>query len=133
MTLDKMGGVILNVASDLSIISPDNRLYNEENIDDNKANVKPIVYSVVKTGLIGLTRYLATYWAENNIRCNAISPGGVFNNQDQNFIKKIKKLIPLGRLANKDEYKSSVQFLCSEASSYMTGQNIVIDGGRSVW
>ena len=91
------------------------------------------MYSVVKTGLIGLTRYLATYWAENNIRCNAISPGGVFNNQDQNFIKKIKKLIPLGRLANKDEYKSSVQFLCSEASSYMTGQNIVIDGGRSVW
>ena len=133
MTLDKMGGVILNVASDLSIISPDNRLYNEENIDNNKANVKPIVYSVVKTGLIGLTRYLATYWAENNIRCNAISPGGVFNNQDQNFIKKIKKLIPLGRLASKDEYKSSVQFLCSEASSYMTGQNIVIDGGRSVW
>ena len=133
MTLDKMGGVILNIASDLSIISPDNRLYNEGNIDKNKANVKPIVYSVVKTGLIGLTRYLATYWAENNIRCNAISPGGVFNNQDQNFIKKIKKLIPLGRLANKDEYKSSVQFLCSEASSYMTGQNIVIDGGRSVW
>ena len=133
MTLDKMGGVILNIASDLSIISPDNRLYNEENIDKNNANVKPIVYSVVKTGLIGLTRYLATYWAENNIRCNAISPGGVFNNQDQNFIKKIKKLIPLGRLANKDEYKSSVQFLCSEASSYMTGQNIVIDGGRSVW
>ena len=133
MTLDKKGGVILNIASDLSVISPDNRLYNEENIDQNETNVKPIVYSVVKTGLIGLTRYLATYWAENKIRCNALSPGGVFNNQDQNFIKKINKLIPLGRLANKDEYISSIQFLCSEASSYMTGQNIVIDGGRSVW
>ena len=76
---------------------------------------------------------MSAYMAPFNVRVNSISPGGVFNNQDQNFIKKIKKLIPLGRLANKDEYKSSVQFLCSEASSYMTGQNIVIDGGRSVW
>ena len=68
-----------------------------------------------------------------NIRCNSLSPGGIYNNQDNIFLANIKKLIPLNRLAKKDEYKSSVKYLCSEASSYMTGQNIVVDGGRSVW
>jgi len=82
--------------------------------------------------LIGLTKYLASYLAEKNIRVNAISPGGVFNNQDKIFVKKIKKLIPLNRMAKVDEYKSAVQFLCSDASSYMTGQNLIMDGGRSI-
>ena len=92
-----------------------------------------MTYSVIKTGISGLTRYVSTYWAKNNIRCNSLSPGGILNNQSKEFIKKINKLIPMNRLAKNSEYKEAVQFLCSDASSYMTGQNIVIDGGRSVW
>ena len=83
--------------------------------------------------MIGLTRYLATYWASQGIRCNALSPGGVNYQQGDVFVKRISELIPLGRMANRDEYRSAIQFLCSEASSYMTGQNIVLDGGRSTW
>ena len=83
--------------------------------------------------MIGLTRYLATYWADSGIRVNAISPSGVFNNQDDSFVKKLVKTIPLGRMAEKDEYKSSIIYLLSDASSYMTGFNLVIDGGRSCW
>ena len=124
-------GVILNIASDLSIIAPDQRIYN---YDSNELqNVKPITYSVIKSGLIGMTKYLATYWNESNVRVNAISPGGVYENQDSEFVNRLTKLIPLGRMASPDEYKSAIQFLCSDASSYMTGQNLVIDGGRSVW
>tara|TARA_Y100001958_G_C21101867_1_gene451560 strand:- start:90 stop:920 length:831 start_codon:yes stop_codon:yes gene_type:complete len=126
----KNKGVILNISSDLSVISPDHRLYNK---GSKINNAKPVTYSVAKTGLIGLTRYLATYWSNKNIRCNAISPGGVYNDHNKNFVSKIKKLIPMGRMAKKDEYRSAVQFLCSDASSYLTGQNLVIDGGRSVW
>ena len=124
-------GVILNIASDLSIIAPDQRIYN---YDSNELqNVKPITYSVIKSGLIGMTKYLATYWNESNVRVNAISPGGVYENQDSEFVNRLTKLIPLGRMASPDEYKSAIQFLCSDASYYMTGQNLVIDGGRSVW
>ena len=91
-----------------------------------------MTYSVIKTGLIGLTRYLATYWAHQGVRCNALS-GGVFDGQDQIFVERLRNLIPLNRMANVDEYRSTIQFLCSEASSYMNGQNLVVDGGRSVW
>lgn len=123
-------GVILNISSDLSVISPDQRIYNNSK---SLKNIKPATYSVVKTGLIGLTRYLATYWAAKNVRCNAISPAGVYYGHKKEFVKKIKKLIPLNRMAKKDEYRSAIQFLCSDASSYMTGQNLIIDGGRSIW
>jgi len=125
------GGVILNIASDLSVIAPNQSLY--KNKLEKKSNVKPVTYSVVKHGLIGLTKYLATYWPKNRIRCNALSPGGILNNQGKEFLSKINPQIPLNRLANKNEYKAAVQFLCSDASSYMTGQNLVIDGGRSIW
>ena len=83
--------------------------------------------------MVGLTKYTATYWNDSNIRCNTLLPGGILDNQDKEFIKKINNLIPLGRMANKDEYKGSILFLLSDASSYMTGSSIVIDGGRSVW
>jgi len=133
MAFDNKGGVILNISSDLSVISPDQRLYEIEGTAQEMQPVKPVTYSVIKTGLVGLTRYVATYWSEKGVRCNALSPGGVYNQQNDDFVMKLKDLIPLKRMADHDEYRSAVQFLCSDASSYMNGQNIVIDGGRSVW
>ena len=133
MAKDGKGGVILNIASDLSVFSPDQRLYRKEGLPDNLQPVKPVTYSVIKAGLVGLTRYLATYWADKGVRCNALSPGGVFNGQGEAFVQRLSSLIPLGRMADKDEYRAAVQFLCSDASSYMNGQNIVMDGGRSTW
>jgi NAD(P)-dependent dehydrogenase (short-subunit alcohol dehydrogenase family) len=127
------GGVIVNIASDLSIIAPDQRIYSNQNETMDNQSVKPITYSVIKSGLIGMTKYLSTYWNEDGVRVNALSPGGVFENQDPEFVSRLTKLIPLGRMANVDEYRSAIQFLCSDASSYMTGQNLIIDGGRSVW
>lgn len=127
----RKSGVILNVASDLALIAPDQRIYRVEGLPDDQQPVKPVTYSVVKTGLIGLTRYLATYWSSANIRVNAISPGGVFNGQSDVFLSRLKQLIPMQRMANRDEYQGAVLFLCSDASSYMTGANLVIDGGRS--
>ena len=126
------GGVIVNIASDLSVIAPDQRIYERPGLAEHEQYVKPVTYSVVKTGLIGLTRYLAAYWAKKNVRVNALSPGGVYNQQPDEFVKKIEQLIPLGRMASHDEYHAAIQFLCSDASKYMTGQNIVIDGGRSI-
>jgi NAD(P)-dependent dehydrogenase (short-subunit alcohol dehydrogenase family) len=125
-------GVILNVASDLGVIAPDQRLYRKEGVPEDQQPVKPVTYSVVKTALIGLTRYLSTYWTANNIRVNAISPGGVFAGQPDEFTAKLHQLIPMGRMAHKDEYQGAILFLCSDASSYMTGQNLIVDGGRSV-
>lgn len=125
-------GVILNIASDLSVIAPDQRLYRRPGLPDDRQPVKPLTYSVIKTGLLGLTRYLAGYWAESGVRCNALSPGGVRTSQPDDFVHKLSGLIPMGRMAQRDEYRAAVQFLCSDASSYMTGQNLVIDGGRSV-
>ncbi len=125
--------VILNIASDLSVIAPDQRIYRKENIDEEMQQVKPVTYSVIKSGLIGLTKYVATYWADKGVRCNALSPGGIFNNQSKTFVSKLESLIPMNRMAKIDEYQGAIQFLCSDASSYMTGQNIIIDGGRSVW
>lgn len=133
MAADGIGGVILNIASDLSIISPDQRLYEKPGLDWNMQPVKPITYSVIKFGLIGMTKYLATYWADRGVRVNALSPGGVINGQGDAFIKNLSKLIPMGRMAHPEEYRCAVQFLCSDASSYMNGHNLIIDGGRSVW
>ena len=132
MALDGNGGVILNIASDLSVIAPNQNLYRQDGLADNLQAVKPITYSVIKTGLIGLTRYLSTYWPDKGIRANALSPGGVYIDQDQEFVTRLEKLIPMGRMAKPDEYIGAIQFLCSDASLYMNGQNIVMDGGRSV-
>ncbi|TGL10755.1 SDR family oxidoreductase [Leptospira meyeri] len=127
------GGTILNISSDLGLIAPDQRLYKKTGLADELQPVKPVTYSVVKAGLIGLTRYLATYWADKNVRCNAICPGGVENNQNVDFLKEVTSRIPLGRMAKKDEYQGLVLFLLSDSASYLNGSIISADGGRSVW
>lgn len=119
-------GSIINVSSDLGIIAPDQRIYKKMGF------TKPVTYSIIKHGIIGLTKYTASYWGKKNIRCNAIAPGGIFNNQDISFLKKINQLIPMGRMAKKNEYNGLILFLCSDLSSYMTGSVIVADGGRTI-
>ena len=114
------------------MLAPDQRLYEQPGVPANDQPAKPVTYTVVKAGLHGLTMYLATYWANAGVRVNALSPGGVFNGQGDEFVSRLTALIPQGRMANRDEYRAVVQFLCSDASAYMTGQNVVMDGGRSV-
>jgi NAD(P)-dependent dehydrogenase (short-subunit alcohol dehydrogenase family) len=126
-------GVILNVASDLALIAPDQRIYRLPGVPEHLQPVKPVTYSIVKSALVGLTRYLATYWADSGVRVNAISPGGVANGQPDEFVAKLSHLIPLGRMSRVDEYQGAILFLCSDASSYMTGANLVVDGGRTCW
>ena len=126
-------GVILNIASDLGVIAPDQRIYREPSLPEEQQPTKPVSYSVVKHGLIGLTRYLATYWADQEVRVNSLSPGGVYTGQDEVFVERLVNLVPLKRMAHKDEYKAAIVFLVSDASSYMTGANLIIDGGRTVW
>ena len=130
---NKDGGSIINISSDLGLIAPDQRLYEEKNIKKNQQKVKPVSYSVVKTGIIGLTRYLATYWNESPIRCNAICPGGITNNQHEDFLDKVNYKIPLGRLAFSNEYQGVIVWMLSDASSYLNGAIIPVDGGRTAW
>ena len=121
-------GRIINIASDLSVIAPDHRIYNK-----NKIKIyKPITYSVIKHGVLGLTKYFSTIVADKNVLCNSISFGGVKNNQPKKFLNKIKKLIPMNRLADLHEYKGAIKFLSGDEATYLTGQNIIIDGGRTI-
>lgn len=126
-------GVILNISSDLGVIAPDQRIYRKNGIAEEDQTIKPVTYSVVKHGLIGLTKYLATYWAGKNIRVNAVCPAGVANGQEEAFVRKLTNLIPMGRMANVDEYQSTMLYLISDASSYMTGSTVIVDGGRTCW
>ncbi len=126
-------GVILNIASDLAVVGPDQRIYRDQALAEDRQPVKPVSYSVAKAGLLGLTLYLATYWAAAGVRVNSISPGGVYDDHDPSFVRRLADLIPLVRMAYPGEYQAAVVFLVSDASSYMTGANLVIDGGRTAW
>ena len=127
------GGSIVNISSDLGLIAPDQRLYTQSGLPEEQQQVKPITYSVVKTGMIGLTRYLATYWTNNNVRCNAMCLGGVENGQPAGFLKEVSSRIPMNRLAQPDEYQGTLLWILSDASSYLNGAIIPIDGGRTAW
>ena len=131
----QQNGVIINVASDVAVISPDHRIYEADErfgYDGVPFNT-PIAYSVTKAGILAFTRYLATYWDKDGIRVNSISPAGVFRNQDPKFIEQLAYRIPLGRMVAPEELKGPIVFLSSDASSFMTGSNLIIDGGRTIW
>jgi len=119
-------GVVVNIASDVGVISPDHRIYEGQTFNT------PIAYAVSKAGIINFTRYLATYWAPR-IRVNSLSPAGIYDGQDVEFVRRLSHLIPLGRMADRDEYKGAILYLVSDASSFMTGANLVVDGGRTAW
>lgn len=126
-------GVILNISSDLGVIAPDQRIYRKPGLPEDMQNVKPITYSAAKWAIVGMTKYMGVYFAKKGIRVNCISPTGVFNDHPEDFVNKLSNIIPMGRMAHIDEYKGAIVFMCSEASSYMTGENLVIDGGKTVW
>jgi len=126
-------GVIVNIASEYGVIAPDQRLYRVDGLPDDQQPTKPVSYTVVKSGIIGMTRYLATYWADRGVRVNSLTVGGIENGQDAEFLARARDRIPLGRMARVDEYQGAMLFLASDASSFMTGSNLVIDGGKSCW
>ena len=129
---NKQGGAILNISSDLGLIAPDQRLYYNRNKKAQHQNVKPVSYSVSKFGIVGLTKYLSTYWPKK-VRCNVLCPGGIKTDQNKRLIKEIINRIPLGRMAQPDDYQAAVVFLLSDASKYLNGAVIPMDGGRTAW
>lgn len=132
--VSQMSGVVVNVASDVGNISPDHRIYDGVvNPHTGQPFNTPIAYATTKAGVINFTRYLATYWATKGIRVNSLSPGGVYAGHDPLFVNNVSSRIPLNRMANIDEYQGAILFLVSDASSYMTGANLIIDGGRTAW
>jgi len=128
-------GTIVNLGSDVGVISPDQRIY-EPDDGTGYAGVPfntPVFYSVSKAGVIHLTKHLATLWARKGVRVNCFSPAGVYRDHDDAFVARLVERIPMGRMGAVNEYKGAIVFLASDASSFMTGHNLVMDGGRSIW
>lgn len=126
MEKQKNGGNIINISSDLSIIAPNQKIYKHLNF------LKPASYSISKHGILGLTKYIAADINNHKIRCNSVALGGIFNNQEKKFVKNLKKLIPMNRMAKKNEYNDLILFLSSKSSSYINGATVVADGGRTI-
>jgi NAD(P)-dependent dehydrogenase (short-subunit alcohol dehydrogenase family) len=126
-------GVILNICSEYGINAPNQRLYRQEGIPEELQPVKPVSYTVVKSGLLGMTKYFATYWAHRGVRVNAITVAGVQTTQPAEFIDRYVQDVPLGRMAQSDEYQGSILYLCADASKFMNGANLIVDGGKSCW
>ena len=125
-------GSIINISSTYGLVSPNQSLYLKKDEIEQK-HFKPVCYAVTKGGILQFTRYLSTYYGKKNIRVNSLSPGGILNEQSEEFISNYDSLVPMGRMANLDELNSAILFLASDASSYMTGANLVIDGGWTSW
>ena len=125
-------GVILNIGSDYGIIAPDQRIYRKDGIPEEEQIIKPVSYSVVKHGLMGMTKYLAAYWGKKGIRVNTLCPASLYNGQNEEFVSKISQLIPMGRMSDPEEYVCTILYMISDASSYMTGATVVLDGGRTI-
>lgn len=127
------GGSIINIGSTYGMVSPDQRIY-EYRLDDGEPPFyKPVAYSASKSALLNLTRYIAVYWGQSGVRANVMALGGVFNNQDERFLDGYCTRVPMGRMANEDEYNGTVVYLMSDASSYVTGTTIMLDGGWTAW
>ena len=126
-------GVIVNISSEYGILAPDQRLYRVEGVPDDQQPAKPVTYTVVKAGLHGLTLWLSTYWAHAGVRANTITLGGVENAQPRGFLERAAAKVPMGRMAQPHEFQGALVYLCSDASSFVTGANLVVDGGKSVW
>jgi len=125
--LDQGKGSIINLASLYGVVSPNHRMYPGTGIN------QPVAYSVSKAGVLALTRYLSTLWAENGVRVNCITPGGVYNNHQELFYERFSNLNPMGRMAHKEEMRGALVYLAADASSHCTGHNLVVDGGWTVW
>lgn len=132
MVAQGVGGSIIQTSSIYGVLASDNRIYEGSTFKDYAINC-PAVYSASKAGVLGLTRWLASYWADKNIRVNSVAPGGVFSHENDVFTAKYSARIPLGRMARDDEITGTMLYLASDASSYVTGQCLMVDGGLSAW
>jgi len=126
-------GVIVNISSEYGVIAPDQRLYLKPGVPPDQQPVKPVTYTVVKAGLHGLTIYLATYWADAGVRVNTITLGGVESGQPAGFLERATQKIPLGRMAQPHDFQGALVYLCSDAAAFVTGANLVVDGGKTIW
>jgi len=128
-------GSIVNIGSDVGIVSPDQRIYARDDSSGYQGMPfnTPAFYSVSKAGVIHFTKHIATLWADKGVRVNCFSPAGVYRDHDSTFVEKLIERIPMKRMGVINEYKGAIVFLASDASSFMTGHNLVMDGGRTIW